>query len=182
MEWKKEEVDYLTALANNCRVLANRYKLVYDKYRNLETRFKIPSIIISSTMGLLSFGSNNFGDEKVISILVGCVSVGLSILTSIESYMKIGQIMSSAILTSNNLTKLNEHIHLELALPESERSASGIMFLRGCYTQYEKIIESAPNDILKKIRFIGIEDLKDSLSPSDSSIEENPCKVVVVKS
>lgn len=180
MEWKQEEMTYLTALANNCRILANRYKLVYDKYRSLETKFKIPSIIVSSTMGLLSFGSGNFGNEKVIAIIVGCVSVGLSILTSVESYMKIGSIMSSAILASNNLTKLNEHINLELSLPENERSSTGIMFLRSCYSQYEKIIESAPNDILKKIRFIGVDEKE--ITPSDSVSLEEACKVVMIKS
>lgn len=180
MEWKTEEVSYLTALANNCRDLANRYKLVYDKYRSLETKFKIPSIIVSSTMGLLSFGSGNFGNEKAIAIIVGCVGVGLSILTSIEAYLKIGSIMSSAILASNNLTKLNEHINLELALPENERSSTGIMFLRSCYSQYEKIIETAPNDILKKIRFIGLDER--DISPMDSlATEEQQCKVVMIK-
>jgi len=171
MDWSIEDVDYLRILETNCKLLAEKYKQVYDNYKKLEGRFKIPSIIISSTMGLLSFGSSNFGNEKAIQIIVGCVSVGLSILTSIESYLRIGQIMSSSLVTSNALTKLSETINLELSIPIKDRSSTGALFLRGAYTQYDKIIDQAPNATLKKIRFIN--NVKDSTSLSCATSQSN---------
>jgi hypothetical protein len=42
---------------------------------------------------------------------------------------------------------------MEIALPLDDRPTQGIMFLRDCYTRYERILDIAPN-ILKTVRFI----------------------------
>jgi len=135
--------------------LSHRFKVMYDIYRLRQAKFRIPSIIISSTLGLLSFGNNNFDEnsQKTINIIVGAVSVMLAITNSVETYMKIGENMSGALLSSSSYQKLAEHINLELALPTHERCSNGLLFLRECYSQYEKTTEASPN-ILAKNRFI----------------------------
>ena len=50
-------------------------------------------------------------------------------------------------------SKLKESIDIELGLPIEDRTSKGIIFLRECYSKYEKIWDLAPH-ILKNVRFI----------------------------
>lgn len=183
MEWNAKEEDYLNALSKSCRELSVRFKQIYDKFLSYQTKFRIPSIVISSTLGLISFGNGQFGDHgNVINIIVGVGGVILAIMGSVESYLKIGETMSNALLASNKLQKLCECISLELALPANERSSSGIMFLRSCFNQYEQILDNAPS-VLKKLRFVNTINGIDLEVQSSTSMEEShhPAKVIVMK-
>lgn len=153
--WLPEEEIYLQELSKLCQILSGKYKIYYEQYKRVEARFKIPSIIISSITGLTSFGSSNFPVEyiHIVSIIVGISSIFIALLNSIEAYMKIGEITAGCSISSTNFQKLKEYIDIELSIPSENRSTSGIMFLRECYTKYERIIDVAPN-ILKTVRFV----------------------------
>lgn len=153
--WLYEEELYLRELSRLCQELSNKYKLYYELYKKRQARFRIPSIIISSVTGLLSFGSSNYPEDsrKYVSITVGIASLCIALLNSIETYMKIGENMTGSAQASNELQKLKEYIDMELSLPIDDRPTQGIIFLRDCYTRYERILDIAPN-ILKYVRFI----------------------------
>lgn len=153
--WLMEEELYLRDLSRLCQELSNKYKLYYELYKKRQARFRIPSIIISSVTGLLSFGSTNYPEDsrKYVSITVGIASLFISLLNTIETYMKIGENMTGSAQASNELQKLKEYIDMELSLPLDDRPTQGIIFLRDCYTRYERILDIAPN-ILKSNRFI----------------------------
>ena len=154
-KWLYEEELYLRELSRLCQELSNKYKLYYELYKKRQARFRIPSIIISSVTGLLSFGSTNYPEDsrKYVSITVGIASLCIALLNSIETYMKIGENMTGSAQASNELQKLKEYIDMELSLPIDDRPTQGIIFLRDCYTRYERILDIAPN-ILKYVRFI----------------------------
>lgn len=154
-KWLYEEELYLRELSRLCQELSNKYKLYYELYKKRQARFRIPSIIISSVTGLLSFGSTNYPEDsrKYVSITVGIASLCIALLNSIETYMKIGENMTGSAQASNELQKLKEYIDMELSLPIDDRPTQGIIFLRDCYTRYERILDIAPN-ILKSVRFI----------------------------
>lgn len=153
--WLDEEEIYLRNLSGLCQELSGRYKNYYERYKVVQARFRIPSIVISSVTGLTSFGSSNFPPNyrMWVSISVGIASLSIAILNSIESYMKIGEHMAGSSQASVELHKLKEFIDMELAFPKENRVTQGIIFLRDCYTRYERILEIAP-DILKVVRFI----------------------------
>jgi hypothetical protein len=154
-KWLYEEELYLRELSRLCQELSNKYKLYYELYKKRQARFRIPSIIISSVTGLLSFGSTNYPEDsrKYVSITVGIASLCIALLNSIETYMKIGENMTGSAQASIELQKLKEYIDMELSLPIDDRPTQGIIFLRDCYTRYERILDIAPN-ILKYVRFI----------------------------
>lgn len=153
--WVDEEEEYLTNLSRLCQDVSGRYKHYYDIYKVIQARFRIPSIVVSSVTGLTSFGSSNFPPayREWVSIAVGIASLSIAILNSIETYMKIGEHLASASHASIELHKLKEYIDMELTLPRDKRLTQGIIFLRDCYTRYERILEIAP-DILKTARFV----------------------------
>lgn len=153
--WLPAEEAYLRDLSALCATLSVRFKEEYHKYHQLESRFQIPAIIVSSALGLASFGNNQFPQDtaKSINIAMGIVGLGLGILNSVQSYLRIGPTMAGCLLASVSLARLKESIDLELALPLADRSASGIMFVRECSAQYEKITDAAPA-ILRRPRFV----------------------------
>lgn len=155
VSWNKEEEEYLRDLSRLCEELCQKFKIYHDIYKARQAKFRIPSIIISSITGLASFGNSNFPEEyqNFVNIGVGACSIFIAILNSIESYMKIGEIIGGTLQASINFQKLKETIDVELSLPVENRTCQGIIFLRQCYQNYEKYWDLAPN-ILRKMRFI----------------------------
>lgn len=153
--WYREEEEYLKDLSRLCEELCQKFKIYHDLYKARQAKFRIPSIIISSITGLASFGNSNFPAkyQNAVNIGVGAAAIFIAILNSIESYMKIGEIIGGTIQASINFQKLKEMIDVELALPTENRTSHGIIFLRQCYQNYEKYWDLAPN-ILRKMRFV----------------------------
>lgn len=172
--WHKEEEEYLKDLSRLCEELCQKFKIYHDIYKARQAKFRIPSIIISSITGLASFGNSNFPKEyqNAVNIGVGACAIFIAILNSIESYMKIGEIIGGTIQASINFQKLKEMIDVELALPLENRSCQGIIFLRQCYQTYEKYWDLAPN-ILRKMRFVKPSGgIPISSTPMDTAMKE----------
>ena len=155
IKWLPEEETYLKELSKLSQELSCKFKRYHDLYRDRQAKFKIPAIVISSITGIISFGTSNFPPQysNFVSIGVGISSLFIALINSIESYMKIGETVSGSIQASISFQKLKESIDVELALPPEDRTSQGIIFLRECFSQYEKIWDLAPN-ILKNVRFI----------------------------
>jgi len=151
--WHAEEEEYLQSLAKHCEVLSIHYNEIYNDYKQKEVKFKIPVIVTGSFVGMLSFGSSQFSElqTKLISIGVGCTSILISIISSIEAYLQIGQIMSGSLLAATTFKKIKEKIDVELALPVEDRNQSGVLMARQCNAEYVDMIEIAPSVDFKKI-------------------------------
>ena len=146
MSWLADEEIYLHTIQKSCETLSNEYLKKHRKWKKLQARIKIPVIIIGSFTGITSFGTETFPQyaQKWISVGVGVITVGIAILNTIESYFKIGENANSAINASNALQKLREDINKELSIPEEDRQAPGVTFLRDCFTRYQQILSQAP--------------------------------------
>lgn len=144
--WRPEEVTYLRNLEVSCVELSQEYHSIYFKLKTTQNKFKIPSIIIGSFTGVASFGSSTFppGYQKWISVSVGLINVAIAILTTLESFFKLGEDMNASRSSSEQLKKLAEDINREMSLEVSTRQTSGIIFLRDAYTRYHQILSTAP--------------------------------------
>jgi len=152
--WKPDQEAYLRELSKLCETLSTRFRQEYDHYRRLEARFQLPAIVISSGLGVSAFGNNQFAPDtqRNLNIAMGIIGLGLGILNSVQSYLKIAATASGCLLTSANLLKLKESIDLELSLEASDRANSGIVFLREAAGDYEKYLDASP-PVLKRLRF-----------------------------
>lgn len=144
--WPREEEEYLMKVADQCQHLSIQYNEIYNTYKVHETRFKLPVIVLGSVVGMLSFGASQFGNENTdrITIGVGVSSIVISIVSSIEAYLKIGETMTNSLVTATQLKKLKEKIDIELAVLPEHRAQSSTVFLRQCHCEYMDIIEKAP--------------------------------------
>lgn len=146
MRWHKAEEKYLRILHDICNGLSKEYMELYTLSHSFQTKLRIPAIILSSCSGVASFGSSGFGTsaQRYISLGVGIVNVGIAILQTYESYIKISDIVSKSLSCSIAFKKLADCIYCEIFIPTDNRIANGITFLRDCFTKYQAILEQAP--------------------------------------
>lgn len=144
--WLQDEEIYLHSIQKSCEHLSRLYLDKYRQCKSLQTKLKLPAIIVGSFTGITSFGTDSFpqSGRRFVSIAVGIVSIGIAILNTIESYLKVGENTNSAITAATALQKLREDINKELSLPVADRCDNGIIFLRDVYTRYQQILATAP--------------------------------------
>ena len=133
MRWFVKEEVYLQRLHECCLELSHSYTKLHEKTHRVQTRFRLPSIILSSCAGFASFGSSGFGSqavERYISIAVGVTNIGIAIMQTYESYLKVNEVVTQSLATASALKKLADDIHCETFLPVEDRNDSGITFLR----------------------------------------------------
>ena len=154
-DWSESEELYLTELTKISQYLSQRYNSCYLEYKRHQTRIKLPSICLSSIASLLSFGTSVFPKEyhSAVNISVGCSAMLVALVGTIESFLKIPEIVAGSLEASMNYLKLAEHISVELSLPRHKRTAPGIVFLREAYKTYEKHSEASPN-VFRTVRFV----------------------------
>lgn len=146
MQWCEKEEEYLRQLHDNCVLLSKIYNSLYLRTHSKQTKLRIPTIVMSSCTGVASFGSTSFPlkFQKYVSIVVGIINVGIAMIQTYESYLKIGDIVSKSLAVSTSFKKLADDIYCELFIPVEDRANSGIMFLRDCFTRYQTILEQCP--------------------------------------
>lgn len=144
--WLPDEEIYLHSIQKSCEQLTKLYLKKYKQSKALQTKLKLPAIIIGSFTGVASFGTESFPghSQKYVSIGVGIISICIAILNTIESFLKVGETTNSAINTALALQQLREDINKELCLPSPDRLDAGIIFLRDVYTRYVQILAQAP--------------------------------------
>jgi hypothetical protein len=119
---------------------------LYIKTHRIQTKLRLPAIILSSCSGVASFGSSGFTPNtmRYITIGVGVINVLIAIIQTYESYLKIGDIVSKSLSASQSLKKLADDIQCEIFIPIEDRNANGVTFLRDCFSRYQAILDQAP--------------------------------------
>ena len=146
MRWYKEEEEYLRNLYLSCLEISKEYMKLYVHTHKIQTRLRLPAILLSSCSGVASFGSSGFDQpaQRWISISVGVINVGIAIIQTYESYLKIGDIVSKSLSGSQALKKVADDILCELSLPIEDRDSNGVTFLREIFGRYQAIIDTLP--------------------------------------
>ncbi len=146
MRWHTLEEQYLQKLHDLCIELSKDYMDLYTATHRIQTRLRLPAIVLSSCSGVASFGSSSFPQDKIkmISMGIGVVNVFIAILQTYESYLKIGDIVAKSLSASQALKKLADDIYCEIFIPVEDRNANGITFLRDSFSRYQAIFDQAP--------------------------------------
>lgn len=144
--WLPEEEEYLRIMHRRCHRLSLSFKNMHREYKIQQNKLKLPSIIISSVLGVVSFGQTVFPEvaQRWIPIGVGGMNIVIAIINTLDSYLKISEHVASTLTSHNSLQKLADDIFCEIMIPTKDRDSSGIIFLRDCYTKYQQIVDSSP--------------------------------------
>lgn len=144
--WYDKEERFLKNLCKVSNELSDTYLILYKASHKTQMRLRLPAIILSSLSGVASFGTQSFPNnlQKYVSIVVGLINVCIAMIQTYESFIKIADIVSRALVVSTGLKKLADDIKCELSIPIENRAANGITFLRDCFSRYQAIVYQAP--------------------------------------
>jgi hypothetical protein len=142
-EWSQDCEDLLEQLRINCVYLNKYHKLRYFYFKKIIIYFRLPTIIISSFASVASGLGSNYLTQSEITSLVVLMSLSVSILNSIELFLKINETTILELETSKAYYQLSLNIHKTLRLKRENRKITGLDALEKYYRDYSELYESS---------------------------------------
>jgi len=129
---------------------ASCYRWLYNKsekkYRRRYYLFSIPVIILSTLTGAVNVGLSTYVPEsgqKTAQAVVGGVNIFAGILSTLQNFLKVAEIMESNRSAGVSWSKLGRNISIELAIDPNRRQNCHD-FLAICRAEYDRLIEQSP--------------------------------------
>ena len=124
--WDASEIAYLQGLASEALEQSRVYQRVYEAHKRKEKWYVVPSIVLSSVVSVSSIASQLLpGDgAKYVPVVVGFLSLAVTMLTSIQAYFGISATKAVARQVHTQLLLLHQAILKELALSATCRGTS----------------------------------------------------------
>ena len=127
------------------------------KYKRKYYCFSIPVIILSTLTGTANFAMKEFCPEeqqKLATAVVGGLNILAGILSTLQNFLKVAELMESHRAQGVAWSKLGRNISIELALDPERRQPNGD-FLKLCRAEYDRLIEQSPmidDDIISQFK------------------------------
>ena len=155
--WSSDIEAVLEEIRINAVQLSNNHKQNYFFYRSLHKYFRIPTIILSSVSSVSSIGLQNYISQQHISGIVCLLGLSISIINSIELFLKLQETLESELSCSKEFYNLSIDIRKTLLLDVANRGTTGQSYLQEKYNEYVKLqdqsnlISNSFNDGLNKM-------------------------------
>lgn len=152
--WHKQQEEVLRKWGETAACYRWLHYKSYQKFKKLSFRFSLPIIIISTVTGTASFAHETFppGWRDYVPLVIGAFNLFGGILSTIQQFMKVNELLESHRVSSIQYGKLSRLIRLELSLPVADRTYGGKDMLEMCKLEYDRLIEQSPpiqGDILR---------------------------------
>jgi len=127
LSWSNELEDYIKTTGEQARALAWLHKKCEHKFTYLRNWIELPVIVLSAVVGFCSVGSSTifYGKVELSSILLGCISLFVSVLNTVNSYFSWSKRAEGHRIASLQYDRLHRYVVIELSLPRSERMNPG---------------------------------------------------------
>ncbi len=115
-------------------------------YKNWYYGFSIPVIILSTLTGAANVGMDSFVSEEsksLASAIVGSVNIFAGIISTLQNFLKVAELMEGHRLAGISWGKLQRNIAIELALDRKRRVVQSD-FLKLARAEYDRLIEAGP--------------------------------------
>ena len=152
-EITKEEniwTDECEALLAEWSEKASCYRWLHGRceksYRVWYYCFSIPVIILSTLTGAANVGMDSFvptESKSVASAIVGGVNIFAGIISTLQNFLKVAELMEAHRIAGVSWGKLQRNIAIELALDPSRRVIQSD-FLKLSRAEYDRLIEAGP--------------------------------------
>ena len=145
----------LCAYCDEAQSRESLHRKAYYKYKSLTTCFQLPVIILSALAGSATFLSKGYPDvEEYITNGTAAVSIGVSIISAVASYLKLGETKSKHEIAEVSWQNFYNGIKHELSLARSMRQ-NPTEYIQEVKTSYDRLFEISPicnRDLIKKTR------------------------------
>ena len=145
-EWTDECEELLAEWSEKAscyRWLHGRSEKSYKKWYYC---FSIPVIILSTLTGAANVGMDSFvpqENKSVASAIVGGVNIFAGIVSTLQNFLKVAELMEAHRIAGVSWGKLQRNIAIELAL-DPKRRVLQTDFLKLSRAEYDRLIEAGP--------------------------------------
>lgn len=153
VQWSAKLEDFFKHLGERSQVYSMIHKDSDRYFTSKAMYFDLPVIIIGSLNGFVSASSQQIMDGfKYSTIIVGVISLFVSLLSTISNYYAYGRKAESHKIMAIEHSRLFRNIEIQLTLPVQERILASEL-LRSCKDTVDRLSEISPKipkDILAK--------------------------------
>jgi hypothetical protein len=145
IEWSSDHEAILVDWADKALCYRWLHSKSHNNYSTLNTWFTIPVIIMSTVTGTANFAQNRVPPEYVdiFTAVVGAINLLAGILTTIQQFLKIGELNESHRVSSIAWGKFSRNIKVELAKSPQERTPV-MQLLKHGKEEFDRLIETSP--------------------------------------
>lgn len=142
-KWSSDIEAVLDNLRENAVIMSRTHKESYFFYKQVVKYFRIPTILLSSVGSVSSVGLTAYLHQNHISALTCGLALIVSILNSIELFLKITDTMEQENECSKAFYSLAVNIKKTRMLERSRRQQEGAVYLEKTYSQYMTLMEKS---------------------------------------
>ena len=142
-KWSADIEAVLDNLRENCVTMSKNHKESYFFYKKVVKYFRIPTILLSSIGSVSSVGLTAYLHQNHISALTCGLALIVSILNSIELFLRITDTMEKENECSKAFYALAVNIKKNRMLDRSRRQQEGSVYLEKTYAQYMTLMEKS---------------------------------------
>ena len=142
-KWSTDIETVLDNLRENAVIMSKKHKESYFFYKQVVKYFRIPTILLSSVGSVSSVGLTAYLHQNHISALTCGLALVVSILNSIELFLKITDTMEQENECSKAFYSLAVNIKKTRMLERSRRQQEGAVYLEKTYSQYMTLMEKS---------------------------------------
>jgi len=145
IHWSSQLEDLIAKEGEKCRGLAWLHQQASSLSQTRNNYIQLPVIVLSTLAGVGSTASSSLfeGYEKLSSIVIGLVSIGVGILNTLGGYFAFARKAEGHHIAYLHYSKLFSWISVELSLPRQERMSPDQM-LKELRTAMERLAETTP--------------------------------------
>ena len=144
MSWDESIEGLLQKYCDEAQTREALHRSSYYSYKKLTTCFSLPVIVLSALSGSFQFLSKGYPSiEQYIVTGTASVSILVSIISAVASYLKLGESKSKHEQSSNAWLLFHNEIRHQISLRRDKREDAG-EFLQNCKTQYDRLFELSP--------------------------------------
>jgi len=157
INWSPQLEDIIAQEGEKCRGLAWIHQKAETIISVRNNYIQIPVIILSTLSGTASVGSASlFGGSSIAPTVIGLVSIGVGILTTLGNYFSFAKKSESHRIAYLHYSKLFSQINVEMSLPRGERSSPQVVLktLRDTMERLAETTPSVPSEIIKEFNDI----------------------------
>jgi hypothetical protein len=156
MSWSSELENLVKTSGEQANGLAwihKRSEVLFSYRRNF---IELPVIVLSSAVGFCSVGTSTVfaGRTEVAPLVLGCLSLLVSVLNTINSYFAWSKRAEGHRIASVHYARLFRFLHIELSLPRSERMGPSevLKFMRESIDRLAEISPLVPRTAVEEYR------------------------------
>ena len=153
VDWTPEHENILIEWADKATCYRWLHSQSHAQYSRANALFTIPVIIMSTVTGTANFAQDKFpvNIKQYVSMGIGAVNIFAGILTTVQQFLKIGELNEAHRVSSISWGKFYRNVKVELSKAPLER-VPVLQMLKTSKEEFDRLMETSPAISTKVIK------------------------------